>query len=121
MSHGIIKKIGGALGFEDEESGGFGGPSPVARPQMKITVYSPREFADVKAIAESLLEKSAVLIYFENVGSDLCRRIIDYMNGVGYALEAKVEKISDNLVIYAPENATVEKEPPRAAKSSKWF
>ncbi|MDR2006886.1 MAG: cell division protein SepF [Acidaminococcales bacterium] len=121
MSHDIIKKIGGAFGFEDEENKRAGALAPVKRAQLRIIVYSPKEFGDVRAMAETLLEKAAVLIYFENIGNDLCRRIIDYMNGVGYALDARVEKISDHLVIYAPENAVIEKEIPRAAKSFKWF
>ncbi|MDR3348595.1 MAG: cell division protein SepF [Acidaminococcales bacterium] len=121
MASDIIKKIGGALGFEDEENKRFGPLAPVKRTQLRIVVYSPKEFGDVRSMAESLLERAAVLICFENVDDDLCRRIIDYMNGVGYALDARVEKISNRLVIYAPENAAIEKEMPPPAKSFKWF
>jgi FtsZ-interacting cell division protein YlmF len=121
VSHGIIKKIGGAFGFENEETEVFNGLAPVTRPQLKIAVYKPKEFEDVREIADALLARSAVLLHLENAGNDLARRMIDYMNGIGYAVSAKAEKITGDLIIYVPENAAVEKEPLRAVKSSKWF
>ena len=122
MSNGIMKKFGSVLGFEDtEEYENLNGPVGVTRPQFKITVFTPREFDDLKQMADTLLARSAVLIHFDNVDTNLRRRIIDYMNGLGYALNAGVEKISESIVLYVPDNSIIEKEILIKTKSSKWF
>ena len=121
MSQGIIKKFGSVLGFEESEDFEMTGPVPVSRPQFKISVYSPKEFDDLKQMADSLLERSAVLIHFDKVDSNLRRRIIDYMNGLTYAIGANVEKVADSIILYVPENSQIEKDKTRSSKSSRWF
>ncbi len=122
MAQGIIKKFSNALGFEDStEYEDQRGPILLTRPQFRIMVYQPSEFDDLQKIANSLLDRAGVLIHFDRADAALRRRIIDYMNGVGYAIGAQVEKISDNIVFYAPEHAVIEKEEVFSSKSSKWF
>lgn len=121
MSQGIIKKFGSVLGFEESEEFEMTGPVPVSRPQFKISVFSPKEFDDLRQMADALLDRSAVLIHFDKVDVNLRRRIIDYMNGLTYALGANVEKVSDTIVLYVPENSQIEKDKMRATKSSRWF
>ena len=122
MSQGIIKKFGSVLGFDDSDDyENITGPVAVTRPQFKITVYTPKEFDDLKQMADSLLARSAVLIHFDKVDTNLRRRIIDYMNGLGYAVNAQVEKVSESIILYVPDNSTIEREVLIKAKSSKWF
>ena len=40
----------------------------------------------------------------------LKNRIFDYLNGVSYIIGAHVKKVSDNLLMYAPEHVEVDKE-----------
>ncbi len=126
MAQGIIKKFGSALGWEDEnstgdEGGERSGPVLLTRPQFKLALFTPREFSDLKDIADALLNKSGVVISFEKVDTNLRRRIIDYMNGAGYAVGAHVEKITEQSVIYTPENAVIENERPVTVRNKKWF
>lgn len=122
MSNGIMRKFGSVLGFEEaEEYENISGPVAVTRPQFKITVFTPKEFEDLKQIADALIARSAVLIYFDEADNHLRRRIIDYMNGLGYALNAQVEKISESIVLYSPDNSIIERDVLIKTKSSKWF
>ena len=122
MGNGIISRFGNAFGLAREEtSPGYYGPTAVNRPQLTIAVYSPASFDDVKLMSDALKEKRAVLVHFDRVDNALGRRIMDYMNGLGYALSARVEKVSEQIILYAPDNTAVEKEPSRTAKPSRWF
>ncbi len=122
MAQSIIKKFGSALGWEEEDAyENHNGPVLLTRPQFKLSVFTPRVFEDLKGLADALLDKSGVMISFEKVDVQLRRRMIDYMNGVGYATGAQVEKITENTIIYVPESACIEKEAMTAAKTRKWF
>ena len=122
MSQGIIRKFGSVLGFDDSDDyESMMGPVAITRPQFKITVYTPKEFDDVKQLADSLMSRSAVLIHFDKVDSNMRRRIIDYMNGVGYAVNAQVEKVSESIILYVPDNSVIEKEVLIKTKSNRWF
>jgi FtsZ-interacting cell division protein YlmF len=120
MSYRLIRKIGDALGFE-EEGEEKKGLTPVGRQPFKIAVFAPLEFEDVKKIADALLARSAVLIHLNQAETSLRIRLVDYMNGLSYALDAQAEKISGEVVLYVPTSASVEMEAPRAVKSSRWF
>ncbi len=116
-----MKKFGSALGFDEADETENLQEVFVSRQQFKISVYSPKSFNDLKVIADSLLARSAVLICLDSVDSELRRRSIDYMNGMGYAVNAQVEKISENVILYAPDNAFIEKQYTPTSKSNKWF
>ena len=88
---------------------------------FKMIVHTPKNFDDVQVIADDLLKKSSVLIHFDAIDAQLKCRIFDYMNGFSYALEAQVEKISDDIILYVPQSAVVESETPTVIKGGKWF
>lgn len=104
MSQGVKARFGNFGGSNEQTPSG---PMPVNRPQFKMVVYNPKKFDDVQAIADTLIAKAGVLIYFENMDLHLKCRIVDYMNGLSYALNAQAEKVSDSIVLYVPENAVV--------------
>jgi FtsZ-interacting cell division protein YlmF len=121
MSYNIIKK---ALGWEEEPEEEIRyGPMPVVREHFRIMALEPQKFDDVKDAADAFLERAIVVLRFAaDSDANLRRRSIDYMNGMGYALGAQVEKASENIVLYIPAHISLEKEQPRkSAKSRKWF
>ena len=77
-------------------------------------VRTPKCFIDVREYADSLMSGSAILVSFEAVDAPLRIRIFDYLNGVSYIVNASVSFISDDLLLYAPEQVEVNKE--RGAK-----
>lgn len=99
---------------EQEEQ--YAGPRLVKTGHLNIMVRTPRSFTDVREYADSLMNGSAILVSFDAVDGALKNRIFDYLNGVSYIVNASVEYISDNLLMYAPAQVTVAKE--RGAKRS---
>jgi len=118
MSQGVRARFGNFGGANEQNQSG---PMPLNRPQFKMVVYNPKKFDDVQAMADTLMAKSGVLIYFENMDAHLKCRIVDYMNGLSYALAAQVEKVSDSIVLYVPENAVVENSAVESSPLNKWF
>ena len=77
-----------------EEDQVYSGPYLVKGGHMDILVRSPRQFSDVREYADSLMKN----------------RIFDYLNGVSYIIGATVSKVSENLLMYAPNHVEVDKE-----------
>lgn len=121
MSQDVMSRFGSFSSADGQKQAAS--ISSLNQPQFKMVVYMPKKFDDVQSIAACLMDKSGVLIYFENIEGSLKCRIVDYMNGVSYALGAQAEKLSDNIVMYVPENAEIEIASFKKADDtvSKWF
>ena len=99
---------------EEEHVEEYAGPRLVKTGHLNIMVRTPKCFIDVREYADSLMSGSAILVSFEAVDAPLRNRIFDYLNGVSYIVNASVSFISDDLLLYAPEQVEVNKE--RGAK-----
>ncbi len=88
----------------------FSGPRLLRSGQLNILVRSPKAFDDVRDYADSLMNGSAIMVSFDSVDATLKNRIFDYLNGVSYIVRASVSKISDDLLLYAPQHVEVHEE-----------
>jgi cell division inhibitor SepF len=82
-------------------------PEPIA---LKFVVCSPITFDDVCLYADYLKFNAAVIINFAGVDMILQQRISDFLNGVCCVTGGAVQRISDYMTIYVPQNVTVSKE-----------
>jgi len=48
-----------------------------------------------------------VIINLEKIESDAARKIFDFLSGATYALNGNVQKVANNIFIFAPENVDV--------------
>lgn len=95
---------------EEERVEKYAGPRLLKAGHLNIMVRTPKSFTDVREYADSLMGGSAILVSFEAVDAALRNRIFDYLNGVSYIVAASVSFISDDLLLYAPEQVEVNKE-----------
>ncbi len=96
---------------EDEERvEEYAGPRLLKTGHLNIMVRTPKSFTDVREYADSLIGGAAILVSFDAVDAALKNRIFDYLNGVSYIVSASVSFISDDLLLYAPEQVEVNKE-----------
>lgn len=98
-----------------EEEQVYSGPYLLKGAQMNILVRYPRQFSDVREYAEALMDGATLMVSFDAVDAAMKNRIFDYLNGVSYIIGATVSKVSENLLMYAPNHVEVDKE---AAKRS---
>ena len=75
--------------------------------EISVQVCTPTEYSQAAVVADDLGSGRAVIVNYEQVAPDLQRRMCDFTNGVCYALDGGVQRISDNIVIYVPEGIDV--------------
>jgi len=75
--------------------------------QWKMVVNEPTDFNDCPKLVDSLKAKKPVIINLENTETDVARKIFDFLSGATYALNGNVQKVANNIFIFAPENVDV--------------
>lgn len=64
-----------------------------------------REFADAQQIADRLKAETPVIVNMQSVEPELAKRLIDFCSGLTYAIEGRLQRIDDRILLLAPRNA----------------
>ncbi len=75
--------------------------------QFKMVVIEPAGFEESPRLVDSLKAKKPVIINLENLETDTARKIFDFLSGATYALNGNVQKVANNIFVFAPENVDV--------------
>lgn len=75
--------------------------------QFKMVVIEPKSFDESPKLVDNLKAKKPVIINLEKLDSDVARKIFDFLSGATYALNGNVEKVANNIFVFAPENVDV--------------
>ena len=75
---------------------------------MKLVVIEPQGFDESPKLVDSLKAKKPVIINLENLETDTARKIFDFLSGATYALNGNVQKVANNIFVFAPENVSVD-------------
>ncbi|MBR4958970.1 MAG: cell division protein SepF [Phascolarctobacterium sp.] len=107
---------------DEAEERGYEAPHLVKSGHLNILVRTPVAFSDVREYADALMSGCAIMVSFDAVDAALKNRIFDYLNGVSYIIGASVSKVTDDLLMYAPNQVDVDKEaaPKRSGVRSFW-
>ena len=74
----------------------------------KTILVEPRAFSEAQQIADYLKAKNQVVVNFKRVTSDVSKRIMDFLNGIVYAIEGSMQKLGPGIVICAPKGFEIE-------------
>ena len=110
-------------GFEnyDEEEEAEAAPAPAQQPKaapaparatgaissgaaLEMKVVKPERFEEVKSIGEHLLARRTVVLNLEETNKETARRLIDFLNGVAYAINGDLRKVATNTYVVTPSN-----------------
>lgn len=80
-----------------------------ARPYTMVVV-NPESYKDAEKIGDHIKEGHPVVMNVEKTDQDIAERIVDFVQGVMYALDGHMDRISDTIFLCAPNNMTVAKE-----------
>jgi cell division inhibitor SepF len=78
--------------------------------ESSITVMPVMNFGDIQRAADRLKTGEAQIINLEKTPAEVSERLIDFLNGVTYALDGYVEKISDGAYLFTPSHITIHAE-----------
>lgn len=74
---------------------------------FKLVVIEPKAFDECPKLVDNLKSKKPVIINLEKLESDTARKIFDFLSGATYALNGNVQKIANNIFVFAPENVDI--------------
>jgi len=75
--------------------------------QFKMLVIEPHSFDESPKLVDSLKARKPVIINLENLETDTARKIFDFLSGATYALNGNVQKVANNIFVFAPENVAI--------------
>lgn len=89
----------------------------VKTPSINVKIYAPTKYDEqVKSIGSDLMQHNALVVNYEAVDEGIQQRIGDFILGVVYANNGKVEMISNRIMLYVPEGFDVENAPTPAMR-----
>ncbi|MCR5175955.1 MAG: cell division protein SepF [Anaerovibrio sp.] len=75
---------------------------------LKIQVFVPQRFDDVREIADALKARQAAIVNYERIELPEQQRICDFLNGVCYVQDGFLHRISNTMVLYAPNGVEID-------------
>ena len=73
----------------------------------RIIIVRPTELEDATLICDHLRNNDICIINVQGIEMAIAQRLADYLAGVSYALNGKIERIDDYIFVIAPETASI--------------
>ena len=77
---------------------------------MRLVIVKPQEYAEAQAIVEHIKNKKPVLVNLEETEPEQAKRIIDFLSGATYAVDGNMQKVSQQIFVFAPPQVEVNAE-----------
>lgn len=71
---------------------------------IEMVVVKPEKLESVTQIADYLVDRKTILLNLEETNKDIARRLIDFLNGVAYAINGDLRKVATNTYVITPSN-----------------
>lgn len=104
--------------YEEEET--YEPPKKVTRQQerqpvpirsashgLEVIIKRPSSFDDAQEICDLLKEEHAIIINLERLDHELAQKMMDFIAGAIYALDAKIHQISGYIFCISPEKVDI--------------
>ena len=85
---------------------------------IEMVVVKPEKLGSVTQIADYLVDRKTILLNLEETNKDTARRLIDFLNGVAYAINGNLRKVATNTYVVTPSNVELSGEKIRAEQES---
>ena len=74
---------------------------------MEVCVIKPISVDDTREITETLLTGSTIILNLEGIDLEVAQRIIDFTAGSTFAIDGKLQKISNFIFLVTPTNVEI--------------
>lgn len=74
---------------------------------IEMKVIRPEKLDSVTQIADFLTSGNTVLLNLESTNKETSRRLLDFLNGVAYAVGGKVKKVANSTYVITPSNVSI--------------
>ena len=81
--------------------------NPVSSNAIELKVVRPESWESALQIGHYLLDGCTVVLNLEATNKETARRIVDFLNGVAFAIEGEVKSVTNSTCIITPKNVSV--------------
>lgn len=74
---------------------------------LEVIIKRPTSFDDAQEICDLLKEEHAIIINLERLDHELAQKMMDFISGAIYALDAKIHQISGYIFCISPEKVDI--------------
>lgn len=83
-------------------------PSPSQA--SKIVIKRPTKYEQAPEIGEEIKARKTVFVNLDDTPLDVSRRLLDFLSGVTFAMDGKVDRVANLTYIFAPHDAELVKD-----------
>ncbi len=89
---------------EEHDNRVSSGVSVSSGTSIEMVVVKPEKLETVTQIADYLVDRKTILLNLEETNKETARRLIDFLNGVAYAINGDLRKVATNTYVITPSN-----------------
>lgn len=86
---------------------GTGTHDPIPGSEPQTEVITARNFSDAQLLADGIGNGRAVVLDLRSTEPEMVRRLVDFTSGLTYALNGKMAKIAQGVILVSPAGVTV--------------
>lgn len=86
---------------------------------FRMVVIEPKNIDECRKLIDNLRANKPVIINLEKVETDLARKMFDFLSGATYALKGSIQRINQNIYLFAPHNVNIKAMVDRATEAGK--
>ena len=86
---------------------------------FKMVVIEPKNLDECRKLVDNLRNNKPVIINLEKVETDLARKMFDFLSGATYALSGNIQRVNQNIYLFAPHNVNIKAMVDRATEAGK--
>ena len=79
----------------------------VPRASAETDVIVARNFSDAQVLADGIRSGRAMVLDLRSTEPEMVRRLVDFTSGLTYALDGKMAKISQGVILVSPAGVAV--------------
>lgn len=76
----------------------------VTRNESQVMLFNPKNFDEAGELAGYLLQGRSLVMALEGIPAETARRLLDFISGIAFALNAKITPVSAKTYFVTPEN-----------------
>jgi FtsZ-interacting cell division protein YlmF len=93
----------------------------VASLKGSITLTQISNFTETQKVADRLKAGEPQVVNLEKTSPEVAERLIDFLNGVTYALDGCVEKVAEGAYLFTPAHIAIHADSAEAAQPKHYF
>lgn len=76
--------------------------------EFKIVVVHPTKYEEATKLVDKLKDRKPVIVSFESAKTDQAQKIFSFLSGATYSLNGTVQRISENIYMFAASNVKID-------------